>query len=194
MHKPKVLIIGAGGHGRAVAESIELKNEFELGGFIDDSWPTNKNVGKYLVHGKTDNLSQYLSIADMAVIAIGNNKLRSELAEKLSRAGFELLSIFHPAAIVSPSAIIGSGTVVMAGAIIGTEAKLGIGAIINSGANVDHHCTVGDFGHLGVNACMAGGSIIGDRAWIQAGSSLGYGVSIAADTIVLPGVGVNKEG
>lgn len=191
MQKPKVLIIGAGGHGRAVAESILLKNEYELAGFIDDSWPDNKSIGQYPIHGKIENLVQYLSIANFVVIAIGNNKVRSGLTENLTDVGFKFATIFHPAAIVSPSAVIGDGTVVMAGAIIGTEARLGVGAIVNSGANVDHHCTVGDFGHLGVNACMAGGSIIGDRAWIQAGSALGYGVRIDSEAIVPPGVGIN---
>lgn len=45
----------------------------------------------------------------------------------------------------------------MAGAIVGTEARLGDGVIVNCAAVVDHHCRVGDFGHLGVNAAMAGG-------------------------------------
>lgn len=190
--KHKLLIVGAGGHGRAVAESIGLKNEFELMGFIDDSWPTNQNIGQYLIYGTTEDLTQYRSVADYVVVAIGNNKKRSELMDELSNAGFTLATIIHQAAIVSPSAIIGAGTVIMAGAIVGTEARLGRGAIVNSGANVDHHCVVDDFGHLGVNACMAGGSKLGLRAWLQAGSALGYGVDIAADCVILPGTGVNK--
>lgn len=75
----------------------------------------------------------------------------------------------------------------MAGAIVGTEAVLGQGVIVNCGAVVDHHAQVHDFGHLGVNACMAGGSVLGALAWMQAGSAIGYGMQLAAGTVLKPG-------
>ena len=49
----------------------------------------------------------------------------------------------------------------MAGAIVGTEARLGVSSIVNCVSVVDHHATVEDFGHLGVNASMAGGLLVG---------------------------------
>lgn len=75
----------------------------------------------------------------------------------------------------------------MAGAIIGTEARLGIGSIVNCGAVVDHHATVEDFGHLGVNASMAGGTRLGRGAWMQAGSTLAYGAVVPSSITVGPG-------
>ncbi len=187
----KLLIIGAGGHGRSVAESVLLKNEFELVGFLDDAWPKNKLIWSYLIHGDISNLEQYRALADWVMVAIGNNKLRAELSYKLIQAGFSLATVVHPTAIVSPSAVVGDGAAIMAGAIIGTESTLGLGVIVNSGANVDHHCNVANFGHLGVNACMAGGSSLEEAAWLQAGSALGYGVTVSAGKIIPPGVGVN---
>jgi sugar O-acyltransferase (sialic acid O-acetyltransferase NeuD family) len=187
----KLLIVGAGGHGRSVAELVQLKNEFELVGFIDDSWPQHKSVWSYSIHGRVSELSQYHSIADWVIVAIGNNKLRGELINKFVETEFNLATVIHPMAMVSPSADIGAGTAIMAGAIIGTESKLGLGVIINSGANVDHHCVIADFGHLGVNACMAGGSSLGEAAWLQAGGALGYGVVVPAGKIIPPCVGVN---
>jgi UDP-3-O-[3-hydroxymyristoyl] glucosamine N-acyltransferase len=73
---------------------------------------------------------------------------------------------------------------------VGTEAVWGQGVIVNSGAVVDHHAQVHDFGHLGVNACMAGGSVLGALAWMQAGSAIGYGVQLAAGTVLKPGEAV----
>jgi UDP-3-O-[3-hydroxymyristoyl] glucosamine N-acyltransferase len=128
----------------------------------------------------------------MAIVAIGNNGLREKLCEQLLAAGFELATVIHPRAIVSLRAKIGPGTAIMAGAIVGTEAQLGTGVIINSGAIVDHHAQVHDYGHLGVNACMAGGSILGKGSWIQAGSALGYGVKVEANTVLLPGTALPK--
>ena len=80
----------------------------------------------------------------------------------------------------------------MAGAIIGTEARLGDGAIVNCAAAVDHHCLVGDFGHLGVNAAMAGESVLGATASMQAGSVLGCGVTIGAWRVLEPGEAVRS--
>lgn len=174
----QLLIIGAGGHGRSVAEAIQLNGEFEIAGFLDDSWPTNTKVWSYPIHGGTSEISQYRSVADWVIVAIGNNKLRAELLGKLVEAGFQIATVKHPAAIISPLATIGAGTTIMAGAIIGTDSKLGKGVIVNSGATVDHDCEVEDFGHLGVNTCMAGGSRLGEGAWLHAGNALGYGMSL----------------
>lgn len=140
------------------------------------------------VLGATADLGAHRRQAELAIVAIGNNAAREALCNRLLAAGFELATVVHPRAIVSPRAVIGPGSAVMAGAIVGTEARLGCGAIVNSGAVVDHHAhDVHDYGHLGVNACMAGGSVLGRGAWMQAGSALGYGVKVADGTVLPPG-------
>jgi sugar O-acyltransferase (sialic acid O-acetyltransferase NeuD family) len=188
----KLLIIGAGGHGRSVAEAVNQGAEFELAGFVDDSFPINQVVWSYKIYGDTTELSQYREVADWVIVAIGNNRARQSLTDRFILAGFSVAKVIHPAAMVSPSAIVGAGSTIMAGAIVGTESTLGAGVIVNCGATIDHHCTVENFGHLGVNACMAGGSRMGEGAWLQAGSALGYGVTIPAGTVVVPGTGISS--
>lgn len=183
----RLLIVGAGGHGCAVAEAVLAGGIFQLVGFVDDAAPTLTQVWDLPVFGPTDDLNPYHQYADAAVVAIGNNRLRVELHNRMLVAGFELVTVVHPKAIVSPRACIGAGSAVMAGAMIGTEARLGVGVIVNSGAVVDHHCRVEDFGHLGVNAAMAGGSVLGRGAWMQAGAVLGYGVKVDAGFVLEPG-------
>ena len=183
----RVIVIGAGGHGRSVAEAILLLGRDELIGFVDDGADANAKVWTYPILGRTDSLHTLREHADAVVVAIGNNTVREKLHARAREVGFELLSVIHPTAFVSPTAALGSGCAVMAGAVVGTEAHLGEGVIVNCGATVDHHCRVDAFGHLGVNACMAGGSVLGHRAWMQAGAALGYGVKIAADTVLEPG-------
>lgn len=186
-----IIVIGSGGHGRSVAESILLSKEFNFVGFVDDSFTPNATLWGYPILGKINDLAELRHLADFVVVAIGNNALRENIFVRLNALNFTLASIYHPRSIISPTAIIGEGSVVMAGGIVGAEASLGRGVIVNCGATVDHHCKVGDFGHLGVNACMAGGSCLGRLAWLQPGSSLGYGVRVSANTIILPGIGVN---
>lgn len=186
MNKHTLLIIGAGGHGRSVAEAALRGNLYEVIGFLDDGLAGGK-VWDLPVLGTTDELSGCRSLASHGVAAIGNNAVREALSDRLVKCGFSLATVVHPEAIISPSAIIESGCAIMAGAIVGTEAHIGRGAIVNCGAVVDHDARVHDFGHLGVGACMAGGSILGYGAWIQAGCTLGYGVEIEAGVVLTPG-------
>ncbi len=191
----KLLIVGAGGHGRSIAEAVLAAGEYNLVGFADDAAPGLQHVWEWPVFGTMADLAFYRQHADAAIVAIGNNRLREELHHRLGAAGFELATVIHPKAIVSPTAVIGVGSVVMAGAIVGTEAVLGAGVIVNCAAVIDHHCRIEDFGHLSVNAGMAGGSVLGRGAWMQAGSVLGYGVSVSAGGILALGEALraNKE-
>lgn len=183
----RVIVIGAGGHGRSMAEAILLLGRDELIGFVDDGADADSRVWSYPMLGRTDALHTLREHAHAVVVAIGNNSVREKLHARVREAGFELLSVIHPTAFVSPTAALGAGCAVMAGVVVGTEAQLGEGVIVNCGATVDHHCRVDAFGHLGVNASMAGGSVLGHRAWMQAGSALGYGVQVEEDAVLAPG-------
>ncbi len=193
MNKTRLLVVGAGGHGRSVAEAAELSGQFEVAGFLDDSLPAGETVLGVPVLGPVASMADHRATADQTIVAIGNNTVREKLMHQLAEAGFEWATVVHPRAIVSPSAVLGKGSAAMAGAIVGTEARLGVGSIVNCGAVVDHHATVEDFGHLGVNASMAGGTVLGRGAWMQAGAALGYGVKVAAGVTLAPGEAVDDK-
>lgn len=193
MAKIRLLVVGAGGHGRSVAEAAELSGQFEVVGFLDDALPPNKLVLGVPVLGALASMAQHQSIVNQAIVAVGNNAVREKLMMQLTVVGFTWATVVHPRAIVSPSSAIGAGSTVMAGAIVGTEARLGVGAIVNCGALVDHHATVEDYGHLGVNASMAGGTLLGRGAWMQAGAALGYGVAVPSGVTLAPGEAVDSD-
>lgn len=193
MSKFRLLVVGAGGHGRSVVEAAELSGQFVVVGFLDDSLPAGETVLGLPVLGPAASMAQHLATADQAIVAIANNTVREKLLQQLAAAGFKWATVVHPRAIVSPSAVLGAGSAVMAGAIVGTEARLGVSSIVNCGAVVDHHATVEDFGHLGVNASMAGGTVLGRGAWMQSGTALGYGVRVAAGEVLLPGAAMESK-
>ena len=187
MAQNKLLIVGAGGHGRSVAEAVALAGEYEIAGFLDDGLDVGQGVMSWAVLGRPDAAAALRHVADSVIVAIGNNALREAMTEQLQALGFALATVIHPRAFVAPSAVVGSGSAIMAGAIVGTEAQLGRGVIVNCGAVVDHHAKVHDFGHLGVNACMAGGTVLGRGAWMQAGAAMGYGVELPANAVLQVG-------
>jgi len=193
MAKSRLLVVGAGGHGRSVAEAAEMSGQFVVVGFLDDSLPAGETVIAFPVLGPVASIAHHRAAADQAIVAIGNNAVREKLMQQLTAAGFKWATVVHPRAIMSPSAVLGEGAAVMAGAIVGTEARLGVGSIMNCGGVVDHHATVEDFGHLGVNASIAGGTVLGRGAWMQASSALGYGVKVPDGVMLAPGEALDNK-
>ncbi|UXY14470.1 NeuD/PglB/VioB family sugar acetyltransferase [Chitiniphilus purpureus] len=191
MSPHSLLIIGAGGHGRAIAELVELGGQFSIAGFVDDGWPQLHEVWHYPVLGAIADLPRFKPCASHAFVAIGNNRVRLQLLHQLETMQFAVPNLLHPRACVSPRAVLGTGVAVMAGAVVGCEAVLADGVIVNAGAVVDHHCVVGRCGHFGVGAFAAGGVRVGEGAWLQAGCALGYRVVVDDWAILAPGTALS---
>lgn len=173
-----LLILGAGGHGKSVAEAALLSGEWQDILFLDDAWPAVDVALDCPVVGNTGSVYEWAGKCQGAIAAVGNNAVRQSWVRLIEQAGIELVSVVHPRAWISPSAVVGVGTAVMAGAVVGTVSSVGKGSIINSNATVDHDVVMGDFAHLGVGVQLAGGVKVGAAAWLQAGSSCGYNVVI----------------
>jgi sugar O-acyltransferase (sialic acid O-acetyltransferase NeuD family) len=190
----RILILGAGGHGRSVAEAIELSGHYRIYGFLDDHWPSSAAVWEYPVVGRMDSIANHLAAIDAVVVAIGNNMLRQQLIKDAMSYGVKLANVIHPSAWVSPRARLGQGVVVMAGAVVGTDAELGDGVIVNCRAVVDHDGRLGDCSHIGVGVSLAGGVHVGTTAFLQAGSAVGAGGQVEPGAIISPGTGVEAAG
>lgn len=182
-----LLILGAGGHGRAVAEAALLGDEWSTVIFLDDAWPEVTEALGCEVAGKAADIASFTGRCQGAIAAVGNNSVRQQWISRIEQTGLELVSVVHPNAWISPSAKIGAATAVMAGAVVGTVAEVGRGAIINANATVDHDVVMEELSHIGVSVQLAGGVKIGARAWLQAGSSCGYGVVVGEGMTFGPG-------
>ncbi len=173
-----LLILGAGGHGKAVAESALLTGQWQRVLFVDDRWPALQESFGLPVVSDVAGLAKCVDKAQGAIAAVGHNQVREKWCAAIEQAGIDLVSVVHPRAYVSASVALGAGTAVMALAMVGADAKVGRGAIINANATLDHDAILGDFAHLGVGVQIAGGVQVGARAWLQAGCSAGYNVVV----------------
>lgn len=189
----RVVVVGAGGHGQSVAEALSLQGDVSVVGFLDDGVPVGSLVLGLPVLGRVSALPDQVGHAGAALVAIGNNAIREKLTEQVLAAGLALATVVHPRACVAPTARVGPGSAIMAGAVVGTCAQLGLSSIVNCGAVVDHHAVVEDFGHLGVGACMAGGTRLGRGAWMQAACALGYGAVVSAGSVLPPGTSLGAK-
>lgn len=187
MSSRKLIVVGAGGHGRSVAEAAILGGIWSAIDFIDDAYPTRVSCRHWAVVGATRRLEELISPGDGLIIAIGDQLARKRLFNLAKEAGAVMTTVIHPRATISQYADIGPGTAVMAGAIVGAEVKIGMGTIVNANATVDHDAVLGDFVHLGVGVQLAGGVVVGDGAWLQAGVCAGYHVRVPPHTVIEPG-------
>ena len=173
-----LLIIGAGGHGRVVAETAELMGTWENIMFLDDRIDVDMVMGHRII-GKLNEYERFVHKCEYAVVCIGDNEKRLDLIEKILKAGYKVPVIIHPKASVSRYSDIGEGSVILAGAVINTNVSIGRGCIININSCVDHDSTVYDGVHVCSGAvvrsmCRIGRlSYIGARGCVRSGSQLG---------------------
>lgn len=163
-----IYIYGSGGHGKVVGEIARL-NGYENIIFLDDKkgLKFNKNLAKFDV-----------------IIAVGDNKIRAKLQEKVLNLGFNVVSLIHPKAVISKSAVINQGVVVMAGAIINPDAIIEDGVIINSAAVIEHECVIRKFAHISPNSALAGGVTVGEFCHLGLGSSVIQNIKIGKNSVV----------
>ena len=169
----KLIIIGASGHGKVVAD-IAKKNGYNDILFLDD----DENVtvcGGYKVVGKACDFENY--DCDM-IVAIGNANVRRRIQEGLENCGKNVVSLIHPDAVIGDNVSIGKGTVVMPGVVINTDTVIGKGCIINTCASVDHDNLIGDCVHVSVGVHLAGTVSVGDNTWIGIGAVVSNNINI----------------
>jgi len=193
-----LLILGAGGHAKVVAETALASGIASRIAFLDDrctgpdSWPPVLGwpvIGPLAWSLQADTPAQ----CDMAVVAIGHAATRLHWIQQLQAAGYHLPVLMHPTAWVSPSAQLGPASVVFAQAAVQAEASIGTGAILNTGCSVDHDAQLSYGVHICPGARLGGAVHIGARSWIGIGAAVIQQVRIGSDVIVGAGAAVVRD-
>ena len=177
----KFLIIGAGGHGKVVADTADASGYSKIA-FLDQTWPERIQNGRWEIVGKPEKSDELM------FCAVGNNNRRAHIFEEYQLNCAPVL--VHPSAVVSPTASMGPGTLVVAGSIVNADTVVGRGVILNTACSVDHDCIIGDFVHISPGARLAGNVHIGAGTWIGIGAVVREGVRIGKNVIVAAGAAV----
>ena len=159
----RMVILGAGGYGRRVADVAGQFGQFEPIIFLDD------NSAAADVVGKCADYLNYLNADTVFYPAFGNNKVRMDWLCRLEASGCALLTLVPATAYISPTATIGQGTIVLPHAVVNTGVKIGKGSLINCGAIVDHGCIIEDGVHLCLGAIVKAENQVAALQKIEAG-------------------------
>ena len=176
----KLIIVGASGHGKVVAD-IARQNGYTDIAFLDDA-PDKTACAGYPVLGAVKDAPTHPD-CDF-IVAIGNDRIRQRVQVWLAEEGLSVVTLIHPAAVVAEDVVLGAGTVVAAGTVINPATVIGKGCIINTGATVDHDNVLADFVHVSVGSHLAGTVTVGTCTMIGAGAVVINNVSICENCTV----------
>lgn len=189
----KLLIIGAGGHGRVIADCAQATNLYTEIAFLDDCYPERQTNLDWPIIDKSSAWKCYENEYDFA-LAIGNNKARLALFNALVKSNSARLpNIVHPKAVISKHTTFGKGNVVFANAVINPGVEIANACIINTSATVDHDCKLDSAVHISPGAHISGVVNIGKCSWFGAGSCTVQVLDIAENTQVGAGAAVTKN-
>ena len=190
----RLIIIGAGGHGREVADIVEALGwageDLRLLGFVADQPPDDELLvrrGLTYLGGR----EALRGLDAEYVVGIGSHEGRASLAEAAEECGLTAATLVHPMATVGSDNRFGDGVVVAAQASVTTNVVLGRHTHLNVGAHVAHDCRLGDFVTVNPGAAVSGNVTLGDRvtvgtnAAIIQGLSVGEGATIGAGAVVI---------
>lgn len=187
--KFRIVIVGAGGHGKVVADALVTSGTSNDIFFSDDALSTHGHrLLGFQVLGAPFKILQH---TDLLHIAVGKNSVREKLFAALTQ--YSPLSVCHPSAVISKWSTYGPGTFIAAGAVVGPDVVLGKGVIVNHCAVIDHDCRVGDFSHVAPGASLAGGVTLGVGVLVGAGARVLPGIKIGAGAIIGAGAVVTKD-
>lgn len=181
-----LLIFGAGGHGRVVADAALGAGAWSR--VIATDRDPQRCHGELLPGVALLSVDVAVAQADAVHVAIGDAASRRKEAAAL--AAKPLATVVHSRASVSTHAAIEPGCFLAAQSVVAAGARLGSCVIVNHGAVVDHDVQVGDFCHIAPLAALGGGAEVGANVLVGSGASVLPRVRVAGDVTIGAGAAV----
>ena len=194
-----IIIIGAGGHARVIADALLAAGEKVLGYTDSDRSLQGTAIYGLPVLGDDSRLCDYSPVEVLLANGMGGvgergkSTLRSRVQIRLAAQGWRFAAVRHPTAIVSAFASLAEGVQLLAASVVQAGASVGVGAIVNTAAVIEHDVSLGDWVHVAPGAVLCGNVSIEKFSHIGAGAVVRQGIRLGADTVVAAGAVVVKD-
>lgn len=192
----RVLILGAGGHGRVVLDILVQAGRHQIVGFLDNNPAIlGRRIDGLPVYGATGDLQRFARELDAAaaIVAIGDNGTRRGLAREVDTLGIELISAIHPSATLARNAAIGRNVVIAAGAVVCSNCQIGDSVILNTGCIIDHQTMIGEGTHICPGVRIAGRVKVEPGVFVGVGATVIPKVTLGCECIVGAGAVVIED-
>lgn len=187
----KVLILGAGGQGRIIANILTLRSGYDVSGFLD------RNLSLPGVLGSMECYSDYLS-THYFFIAIGDNDIRARLFKDMKKAGARFVNAVHPTALIENTVVIGENIFIGAHAYLNVGATLGDTVYINNHCIIEHDVEVGSHSNITTGVVTGGEVRFGEYSFVGLGAvindhlTIGDRVTIGSGSVVIDHIPANS--
>lgn len=185
----KLILIGAGGHAKSVADSIN-KSEYKLCGFIDSN-KKGMHMGLPILGTGLEDIPNYEEYSYF--VSIGDVGYRKLWFDRIRERRLNIINIIDSSAIISASAKMGIGNFVGKMAVINADAEIGNNNVINTKALIEHECKVGDHNHLSTNSVINGNVIVGNSVFLGSSSVCNGQLKIGSNAIIGSGSVIIKD-
>jgi acetyltransferase EpsM len=172
-NKRRVIVWGAGGHGKVVVDALLACDCWEVMGIIDDD---ERKVGQSIlgipVVGSGKGIAKLVDElkVGMVAIAIGDNYVRDLKFREARKMGLRPANVIHPSVHMSRFVELGEGVTILAGATINPGTTIEDNVCVNTAASIDHDNYLERSCHVFPNATLAGGVRVGAFAYIGSGA------------------------
>ena len=194
-NKRLVIILGAGGHAKVIANALIQSGRNVMGLVAPDEEEGTVKFG-IKVLGNDDSLDSYSNSEILLANGIGvlpGESLRWDLSHKMRAKGFEFVNVIHPSAIVASDVVFEEGVQVIAGAIIQPSVYIGRDTIINTASRVDHDCQIRENCHLSPGVTLSGGIKVGEGSHLGTGTIVIQNISIGSNCVIAAGSVIYKD-
>lgn len=187
MEKPKIILIGGGGHCKSCIDVIELENKYEIAGIIDVKEKIGENILGYKIIGSDEDIPELIRKFKNAIVTIGQietAETRKRIFNLLEKNNAFIPAIISPLAYVSKHAVIGKGTIIFHHAIVNAGSKIGDNCIINTKCLIEHDVNIGNHCHISTASVVNGNVKIGDDVFYGSGAVSRHGIEIPSKSFV----------
>ena len=190
-----VLVFGAGGHGKVVADAA-ASSGWNVVAFGDDAQDKRGTtlLGVPVEAIGLEEAIQYCRTRQLRpVVGVGSNSVRKRLFLALVAAGLTPATIVHRASTLAPSVTVGAGTVVFAGVIVNVDSVIGDNVILNTGATIDHDNRIESHAHVSPGAHLGGTVVVGEGTHIGIGSTIRNDITLGDWSVIGAGSTVVQD-
>ena len=188
----RLVIVGAGEHGRVIADLARAAG-WEIAGFVEPVASDDdraRSVSGVPVIGSLDAPAGWRDRATAFAAALGDNRRRAAAWDRCTELGLRPATLVHPTAILLGGAVVQEGGQVCAAAVVGVDAVVGGNAIVNTAATIDHDGRLGRHAQVGPGAHLAGRVTVGEGAFLGTGTVVIPGCEIGPWAVVAAGATV----
>jgi sugar O-acyltransferase (sialic acid O-acetyltransferase NeuD family) len=182
----RILVVGAGGFGREVAEWARQTWPDRSGlvaGMLSEDDAALADTGCPLpIVGRPSDFEP--TAGDCLLLGIGIPRVRRRVAEALLARGGNFLTLMHPTAVIAATARIGAGVVICPHSVVSVDTRLGDFALLNYHTSLGHDAIVGDYSVLSPYATLGGSAAIGADVFLGLHATVGPRITVG-DRVVI---------